>query len=470
MPQLARILLVILVAIGLAYAFLAFRGEPEAPPVRTLPSGRTPSFHLFAAPAERQRAVQQCLDQLTSGAAGLIGGMKDDIALLCNEESTRRAVLNAWAGRTNISKYEASAFADIFALVRSADFVGPSKEIFQHPDFEVRSKGPIVARTQRDPAFVPLLCKFYDEINRDHPNAGTQTRLIILDAALACGGPETPLILDRALKDSIATVRADAIDYVARLQLKSFLPRLVELLQDEELGVRVRAAHALGRLGRPAPDGFYAQGLDARLMPELHAALEAMVDLRLSSYIPRLRQFRGEVPPSLEGLVLSTLALLGDAEVLQHAREGLTSGAPASTKRLLALQVIAAAGNASDIERVGALVAEHRPGDAEAVVSGLAARGGVPTDALFAALLDSTLSHPGQIAPVCSGNNSTMVPAVAQRLSATSDEARAAFLIGVLGAIDGSEARAAVLQAHKRFPTLCEQQLRLLDLAARKEG
>ena len=471
----ARIFLIVFVVIGaISAAVLVVQrnslDEPSGVTARLLPTGRTPAFHAFGTNQERERAMQQCLDQITSGAANALGSMKDDIALLCSDERMRRAVLDAWTSRAAISKYEAGAFADIFMLVRTAEFVVPGKEVFQHAEFEVRSKGPAVARTQRDPAFVPLLCAFYDELNQSHADQGTQTRLMVLDAAMACAGPEAPLVLERALGDSIATVRAEAADYVGRLGLLAFQPRLEQLLADEELGVRLRAGHALGRLGRAPKDGFFEQGLDARLMPELKAAMEAILDLHLSAYIPRLRRFRSEIPANLDGMVLTSLALLGDAETIAAARTSLADSKPASRERLQSLQVLAAAGTDADLAHVQKIVEQQRPGDAEAVVSGLAMRATTAPAGTLEALLNSTLSHPGQMAPVCRISGAMLLPLVAQQLSAADDSARAAFLIGILGAIGDNDARAAVLRAHDKFPDLCEQQLRLLDLEERKRG
>lgn len=446
--------------------------EPPRAAESALPvaSGRTPAFHAFGPRTERSTELQKSLDVITSATAQSLGAHKDDIALLCDDAEVRRKVVNAYETRWRISKYEAAAFADIFMLVRAPEFLGPSREIFAHPDFEVRSKGPQIAVTQAHPSLAGLLLRFYKDLEREHPGEGAQTRLTILSAAAACGGNELPLIIEAGLDDSNANVRCSALEWLCSQPASGFREKLRKLTTAPELAVRMRALAALG----PEAESAFVRELETALVPELGPertyALASILMRKTRALLPRLAALRALVPASEEALIVTTMALLGDESVLQEMRTTLASAPAGRRDRWMALQVLAAGGTDDDVSRVTRLLHDRRSGDALAAAAGFSARGTACSAEVLELLLDGEISHPGQVSPLLPQSADLALPIVARLIAGTQDLSRAAFLIGIAGSVETDAARELILSVHAQFPQLVEQQVRLLDLAARRRG
>ncbi len=444
--------------------------DPVAGPAAPVASGRTPAFHTFVSQAGRAAELQKSLDVLTSATAQSLGAHKDDIALLCDDEEVRKKVVSAYESRWRISKYEAAAFADIFMLVRAPEFVGPAREIFLHPEFEVRSKGPQVAATQAHASLAAPLLRFYRDLEREHPGEGTQTRLSILGAAAACGGNELPLILEAGLADSDANVRCCALDLLASQPIGGFREKLLTLKSAPELAVRLRALAALGSDAAAEFERELKLALVPEMGPERNFALACILARKLCGLLPQLAALRCAVPVGEESLLATTSALLGDESVLGEMRRVLVSAPPGRRDRWMAVQVLAAAGNTEDLLRITSVLEERRSGDAQAAAAGFNARGSPCSAEILALLFDGEISHPGQVSALVSANGDAILPLIARLLDATQDLSRAAFLIGMAGIVETRAARQLILDRHGQFPQLVEQQVRLLDLAARRRG
>jgi hypothetical protein len=444
--------------------------ETEVAPAVPLATGRTPAFYEFGEQSARQDALQKSLDVLTSGAAHSLGAHKDDIALLCVDPLVREKVLAACVARWNISQYEAAAFADIFMLVKAPEFVAPALRVFEHPDFGVRSKGPQVAATQAHPSLTRALLRFYEELDREHPGEGSQTRLGLIGAAAACGGDEFVMVLERGLMDSNPNVCCAALDWLATHGASSFRSPLLKLRASPLLAVRLRALLCLGREFSEELERNLAEALSGDAGPEQSYAIELILSGKRKILLPALRALRERVPEPQLGMILTSCALLGDSDVLAEMRSQLQNAESGTRKRWLALQVLAAAGGEEDLRNMEDALRKRHSGDALAAASGFNARGTACPLGILDILLDGDISHPGQVSSMIQELGDKALPSVERLLQQTTDPSRGAFLIGVAGIVASPAARALVVRQHERFAQLSEQQLRLLDLAARRAG
>jgi HEAT repeat protein len=106
------------------------------------------------------------------------------------------------------------------------------------------------------------------------------------------GGCATTELAPAGLEDPIAAVRAEAVHAVSAIAVDGgAIPRLVEMLGDEDATVRGAAAEALGRLGRTAAEPV----MDALFDPRREeGALAALQRLPIAGRESRVREFASQ--------------------------------------------------------------------------------------------------------------------------------------------------------------------------------
>ncbi|HMS15423.1 MAG TPA: HEAT repeat domain-containing protein [Planctomycetota bacterium] len=471
----------LVVATGLLLAaawFVMFRQEtsPErrqesralAVPNR---SGRTPAFHVFAPKEERIRVARSILGQMTLARAEVLGELKDDLVLLSREPEIFELVCQAYEERATLSPYEAMAFADFFASVRHPRFVEPVRRLFLHEDFQVRHKGIHAAATQRDQRLTPELHTMYRELRQKSAEGGANITGVLIEAAGNCGGAAALPLLAEALQDPRAAVRGSALIVARQTKRTEMLGRVASLLGDPEPSVRLEAAHALVALGDANGTAALLALLDPREPSTAEHVLAIIRHQELVDARPRLAQTAHEFEGDLLSNVRVTQVILGDKEQLGLMRTTLGDAEAPPAKRIDALVGLAAASEEEDIPVLLSIVRAGDPRDVHAISHGLNLTDRRPPLALVEALIEGGMITQTAVlmeTPRRCGNS--LLPVLGAELKKARDDHRVLFLIGCLGLIGTREARDEVQNHHHAFPTFVEQQMRLMDLDAIREG
>lgn len=472
MPRLPLVIATAVAAIVLAIVAVKVTSgsAPEEPPPRRTETGRTPSFHLHLARAERLRLARKCLDGISSAQAKALGAVKDDLALLADDPAVIRMILEDWEQRSRISKFEAAAFGDVFARIRHEDFVAPAVTLLDHEEFQVRHKAIEVAATQCDPRFVPGLDRLFAEITAKKPGEGMRTLDRIVSAARACGGDHLPVLLARALENPLPHVRDVAAAIIREDRMRGMRDRLIPLLQDQEPQARLQAAWGLASFGDDRFVSEIIKGLDPR-EPVLSAfCMEAARDLDLRAAIPTIKRHLLVARAELKTGMLLTLAVMGDSDTLTRLRTWANDPEARVPDRIVGLMALAAVGEEQDLSLLRKVASDGPAIEVQNIAVGLTFREGPPDVELARRILScGHFAHPGpaQVGEWLPRLGEALVPWLAQRLDDGGDPI---FLIASLDLTGAESARTEILRRRSKHPRLVEERIRLIDLARRRRG
>lgn len=447
--------------------------EPDSPGPFAAPSatGRSPAFYRWMEEEERHRLARTILDSLTSAKAEILGHLKDDLVLLSRDERVIEMIRDAHAERADLSRYEAMAFADIFAGRKHPDLVEPARRLFLHPEFQVRHKGIEAARTQAHQSLTPLLLSMFRELKEREPESGSAIAGALLAAASRCGGPALLLLLAEALQDARPEVRGSALVVARQSGLEELRGRILPLLEDDELAVRFEAAATLASLGMSEGRDAVAGLLDPRDERVARLALAVVRAERIREAMDGVRRLAAEGGEYLRADARITLCALGDGEAIQRARAALAAGKAPFPERLAAIEGLAAALAGEDLEDLRGIARTDRAEEAIALASGLALRkDAAPGDILESLIEGGALAQTAPLHDLPARAGDALLTCLDRSLAAAGDDNRALFVIGIYGLIGTTGAREALLRHRRRFPTFVEQQVRLMDLDDLKYG
>lgn len=474
MPQRNLVILVLVaaVALGALTVFFIGKSDPDKPigsPALKVASGTAPAFHVFGSQDEKEAAIAGGLRKLTSGKAVELGALKDDMALLSTEPSMQQRILEAFHQRSHLTTYEASGFLDIFAKVKNPRFVEPTSKLLMHEDWAVQRSAIPAAATQAHESLTPALLTVYRKMVSEFKNEGEQTRAEVIAAAQACGGPTLGALLDQAMSDPSALVVEVAVSAAQARNLKALAPRIRELLKHDVGAISLRSAWALGSFGDPEGKTRVLDFLDLSRPPEFLAALDAVCALGIADARPKLKALLQTAPLDYRLPLIVALCVLKDPETtkeleaqrdsedrskLEESLAGL--GATADPKYLPFIRRCARTGQRPELLAILRGMAAHEsPPDVESLGIILAAPG---------------MSHPDFAESVIVRAGDALVPKIVALLDTTENESRAAYAVSCLSLIGTELARESLITAHKRWPGVVEQGLRLLDLNRRKRG
>lgn len=463
------------IAVGLAFLVAALTRPGDGPPgeepgASSLRRGG-PGFYLDLEPEERRQLIRERLAHLTSAEALELGPLKEDLALLLQGPEEVDIILEAFARRSDLSRYEAAGFCDLFALVRHPRFVKPLVTLLDHPEASVRIKAGRAAGTQADPRLTPGLQRLYeDRLAVAEEKGGAQTRSRIVRTAVACGGDQMPGLVARALEDPDPLVVAVAADAVGEAELVSFLPRLEGLLDASVPQVVLNAAGSLAALGREAGVRALEGLLDPR-RPELARSAAFMLqELDARSAIPALRRHAGGASPDLGMAFAVARAALGDNALAARMAAELASRD--GIRRHTAVAVLAASGDPRHRPALHAALDREGRSLIPALSLGLAASPAPPDRELVMAMLAAGPLHGAHVKEVVTRLGDQLLPHLERLIRSTDkeDEGRLMVLIGAVGDIGSRRARRTLLRLRPCSPRLVEGRLRLLDLELRREG
>ena len=270
--------------------------------------------------------------------------------------------------------------------------------------------------------------------------------------------------LDENLSPEIA-VRALTIG--TDLDVEGLEGRARSILSDsKDRRVRIHAAALLMRRGDLSATEEILKALDPT-DPGLSAdALRLVAKYRIAAAVPRVREHRAKATGELRKLFTLALVRAGDPEVMTELLQAADSAE--GQDELDALQILAASGD----ENVAPILlhALGRGGlpRARAIALGIASSGQSPSLAVMEKLIESPVGHPAELDEAPKAGGKALIPKLAALLHEATDPAAQARYLAWLALIGGKEARDVILKERDRVKRLADEQLRLIDLEARK--
>jgi hypothetical protein len=460
------------VIVALAYvALLKPRPAPEddAPAGPTI-TGKPPAFHLDATPDDRRAILEATFPKIASERAERLGAVKDDIALLLDEPEAIRYVLSQWHIHRTEGRYAEAAFADLFRLVKHPDFVGPTGDLLDSTKPEIRRKALQSAETQASPALGSRILRIFREA-RDKPAAESQAplRMEALRAAYMCRGDAFPAFLAEAMADPSSELVVRALSAAADLEIPGLDVQAREVLRSQaDPRIRLHAAALLLRQGDPSAVEAVVAAIDPRSQGLMAEAVHLVSRYRIAAAADRLREVRSQTPGELGRLVVLALLRLGD----QPAWDEVVRDADASggDLELDSLRLLAASGNVDATPILLHALDRGGAARAQAIAAGVTTSGETAFLPVIRKLIEQPVAHPAELDEAPRVGGVALVPRLGELLHAATDQATQARLLSWLAQIGGPEAREAMLRERRRIPRLVPEQIRLVDLEARRLG
>lgn len=176
------------------------------------------------------------------------------------------------------------------------------------------------------------------------------TRQFAKEVFLAQGDKAIPILL-KLLDDPDVGRKATAILTLGELKAKEAVPRLIAELKNANIVIAINSALSLGLIGDgralppltamlDPPSDYFVRG----------AALIALGYLRNAEAIPRVRELLKEQDQSLRIAAATTLGMLGSSDGLQEALAGTTSDS--GSVQLTSIQALGVIGDKQALARL----------------------------------------------------------------------------------------------------------------------
>jgi hypothetical protein len=466
--------LALVVAAAVAAAFLASRllrpaAEPGAPapgpqaPAELTVTGRASAAHLDYDARTRLEVAAQNLARMAGDLPERLGPIKEEIALLCDDDAVVAMIAAAFPDARRTGQYAVHAFADLFAAVRRPEFVGPSRELLLDPDRISRKKGVDAAVTQRDPSLMAPLLRAYESCLAD-PSTTLLTRATAVYAAVRTKGPEAGAVVQAALRDPAPEVVQKALEAAAELQWPGLDPDLRALFREtKDPRVKMRAAAALAARDPGARAHLFA-ALDPRDQGLAFEAAGRVIATKPPGGGDAARAFLDGAVGDVRDALRAVLGVYGDPAVLAEAREAASR--PDTDDGVAACGLLARVGDPGAVEVLVAAV--DRGGRAAgAIARGLSESGAAALMPVGERLLKIEVDHTALLDEFATRMGPGLVPAALREFEAATTDARRRYLVATIMGIGGPEARAALVGLRPRFARMVDPAIRLVDLALR---
>jgi hypothetical protein len=462
--------------IVVALAVVAFLRPPPVPsdaggPPEHTPTGRQPAFHLDATPEQRRTILEMSFGKITSDRAERLGALKDDIALLLDDPEAVKFIVAQWHVNRSAGKYADQAFADLFRLVKHPDFVEPTATLLASPHPDTRRKGLQAAQTQADPALGPRILAIYRGAAADpEPGGGNvPLKLDALQAAFACGGDSFPALLIEAFGDPSEQVAVQALTIASDRDIPGVEAEAKQILESRRPpSVRLHAAALLMRRNDLAARDQIIRGLDLKDPAMTADALHLIAKYRIVEATAKLTELRASATGEIRRLVTLALLRVGDRatwdEVIQAA------DVPGGDNELEALQLLAATGDPDSTPILLHALARGGDGRVQAVAAGISTSQEPAMLPVIQKLIEHPVGHPAELQEAPRVGGKALVPRLAQLLHEATEPMVQVRYLAWLAMIGGTEARDAMLRERTRIQRLVDEQIRLVDLEARRLG
>ncbi len=469
-----RVLLVVLAAVAVGFGLSRLTPSKKKQPAPTTPtpvaSGRSPSFHIGLSVEEKLREAEACIMALTTARSEAIGAVRDDLALLADEEPVLERIFVAFDQRAHVTKFEAGAFADMAARIRDPRFVPLVAKLLDHEELIVRQSAIQAALVQRSPALTLPLLEAYRRLERELSGQGARTRIAILEAAYVCGGPSLPVLLSEALRDSRVEIRGQVARLIAGAEHRSLIPDLqAQLAKTTEPMEEIEIRSALFHLGE--------RGFIEGILPKLEhpsslvviATIHACVSAALVEALPDLAKGEAAATEDTRPHFVWARIRLQDRVRIDEALAVARDEKATLKSRVSALRGLGAGVPVVTWPQVVDLVDLRIPEGAGSLALGISETDEVPSREAFRALASAPeMTDPTGVQALCSRLGDEGIRWI---LELWDEGARPDWVpeyLRWLGEIRTPAAREALLARRAADPALTDQILRIHDLRDRK--
>jgi hypothetical protein len=461
-------------AVAAAAAYFATRQEVATPDdgnataVHRSATGRPIAAHLDYTPTERLRVAKNAVSRMASDIPERLGPLKEEIVLLCDDPNVAAFVAAEFAATAFEGAFVASAFGDVFAGAKRPEFVEPTRILLRSDDALLRRKGVEAATTQRDPSLLPDVASALRRGAEEGPEKTLPTRLEAVRAAARTGGPLAAAILQAGIRDPEPVVRRVALEAAAELDLRVLDPDLkTAYATAEDPTERVAAAAAAAKR-----DGTARATLFSFLNPRdpgLSAyAASAVLKTRPEGAAAVAKAYVAEARDHARIALRSILAAYGDAEEIARCEADLRSndaGAAAD-----AAAVLSRSGRKEVAPALLAAIEKHGAAVVGPIAGGFAEVGADHALSVAERLLEVPAKHPAELFQFAARVGESLVPKIAAELDRATTDERRRYLAATLMDVGGPKARAEAFRRRAEAPAVYDAALRILDLAARREG
>jgi hypothetical protein len=459
----------VLVALGVVAMLRPSKTTTDGAPPDDTPTGRPPAFHLDATPEQKRTILETSFQKIASDRPERLGTLKDDIALLLDDPEAVRFIVSQWHLRRNEGRYADAAFADVFRLVKNPEFVEPTGELLVSTLPGIRGKGLQAAETQASPKLGPKILAIYRSVAPDTGDAKVQIKLDSLRAAFACKGDSLNALLLEAFQDGSPEVAVQALDIATDLDtpLADVAARRV-LASSKDRRVRLHAAALLAKRGDLSAQDEIIAALDPNDQGLASEAAHIVAKQKLAAAAARLREVRPKASGELQRLFLLALLRTGDPDAMQEMI--LAADTPGGPKEIEGLQLLAASG---DVNAAPILLHGIDRGGIDrihAIANGISTSQEPGLLPVIEKLIEQPVGHPAELGDAPRVGGKALIPRLSKLLSEATEPAAQVRFLAWIAAIGGPEARNAILNERKRIPRFVDEQIRLIDLEARRLG
>jgi hypothetical protein len=459
----------IVVAIGFIVMMQTRPAPTDAPEPGNTVTGRPSAFHVGASPEEKKRILETTFPRIASERPERLGDLKDNIALVLDNPAAIQWVVAQWQVHKNEGKYSDAAFLDIFRLVKDPAFVGPVAALLESPLPAIRAKAIQSAQTQASPALGGRILAFYRNVEQFPGARKGEVRKEALDAGATCRGDAWPALLQEAIlgDDAELAVRAlmlatdqdvPGLEGTARTALASSKDRRVKLF----------AAALLLKRGDPSAAEEVLRDLDPADPGTAADAVHLVTKYRFMAAAGRLRELRPKATGELKPLFTLALLRTGDQNVMNEVIQA--ADAEGSPGEIEALQLLAASGDENTLPILLHAVGRGGIERVHAIARGITTSGEKGFLPVVEKLIEAPVSHPAELgeAPFVAGP--ALTPRLAKLLREATDPQAQVRIMAWLAQVGGTAARDAIIAERDRIGRLAEEQIRLIDLEARRLG
>ncbi len=474
--RLTVVVILVILAIGTAVAAnWLLRRPPLVPPsggrqLVGVGSARPAAFYLDMDSESKVRLAQRNLMRIASDEATRLGELKDEMALLMDDPNVVSWFAAEWHVRRGATdSVTMSAFADIFERVKRPEFLEPTKDLFRTDDPFLQGKAVQAAITQADPSLVDEIAHVYAIARVDTRSESAPFRIQCVQAARACGGPALPNFIRGILEDSDLVLRVEALQVARDLALPGLESTLKKLLDEPLPRMRLLAACALvasGTRSASATLGTLIDPMDPATT--LEAASYAGI-YKLDSLIPVLVRAMNGVTGEARRSVEIALARLRHGPTLDALR--VRAADPHQDRGDDAVTALTAAAIPDDIPFLVGLAKTATPTRIRSICAGVTISQSAALAPVLVPVLNASPTYTPEMHDALKVVGDSVVDPLAEALRKVKSEEQAFIPIAWLGSVGTAKARAELLKSRKGpGHRLCDEQIRLIDLSARRLG
>ncbi len=356
---------VIVASAGLAILVFDNPGKKERSQDSRIEKVDDPAWYRNASYGTRLAALKTRLALMTSRTIPpeQTGPNKDEIALLCRDDSLVDVVVDAFESHPRITAALLSAYMEIFARVKNPKFARLLKRGFQSPEYDVRMNAADAGILHKDSRAIEEMGEALQV------SSGPQaTRL--LNSLIAVGGSDSMRWLEVALEREEPEILVPAIRTLGDARYANAIPRIRTRLVHPAPSVQIAAAGALAIMGQQ--DGYRflkilaankkADPLERAEAVQMLYLISGKKDRSLYLELAKLRDIIG-----FEARL--NLVKLRDAPVIENVKQEFLKGTP--VQRIAATGTLAASGDPDDVDFLAAHIDDMNLPMLRAMISAL---------------------------------------------------------------------------------------------------